>query len=65
MLPGAASVMSAAIWSPYRSNTDSTAPRSLYGTTMVSEAWDPVTPGESGSPNVATPEPADASRAST
>ena len=43
----------------------STAARSLYGSTIVSLVAAPVTPGVSGSPNVATPEPAAASSAST
>jgi len=64
MLPGLASVIRQAISSPNRSKTSSTAATLLYGTTMVSAAAAPVTPGEEGSPNVATPEPASASNAS-
>ncbi len=36
-------------------NASATAARSLYGSTIVSAAAAPVTPGESGRPNVATP----------
>lgn len=65
MLPGDASVMTQATWPSFAANAARTASRSLYGTTMVSPAWAPVTPGVSGSPKVATPEPAAASSAST
>ena len=65
MLAAAASVMTHAIWSPSSAKAASTARRSLYGSTIVSAALAPVTPGVSGSPNVATPEPALASSAST
>lgn len=61
MLPAAASVMIAAMCCPSAANASSTARRSLYGSTMVSPAAAPVTPGESGRPKVATPEPAAAS----
>src|SRR5712675_3799761 len=64
MFAGHASVMTAAIAGPRSANTADTAPGSLYGSTIVSPAAAPVTPGESGSPNVATPEPAAASSAS-
>ncbi len=65
MLPAAASVMTAAISSPCAAKAASTAATSLYGSTIVSLAAAPVTPGESGRPSVATPEPAAASSAST
>ena len=65
MLPGAASVIRQAISEPYRSKTSRTASVSLYSTTSVSAACAGVTPGESGAPRVATPEPAAASNAST
>ena len=65
MFAGHASVTTQAIWSPRVANASRTAASSLYGSTMVSLADAPVTPGESGRPNVATPEPAEASRAST
>lgn len=64
MLPAAASVMIAAMCGPSAAKASSTAVMSLYGSTMVSPAAAPVTPGESGRPRVATPEPAAASRAS-
>src|SRR6516225_10724898 len=63
MLAGQASVITAAIDEPRSANTADAASGSLYGSTMVSPAAAPVTPGESGSPNVATPEPAAASSA--
>jgi hypothetical protein len=65
MLPAAASVITAAIASPCSANAARTASTSLYRSTIVSPAAAPVTPGVSGRPRVATPEPADASRAST
>ena len=65
MLPGLASVITAAIWSPNFSKVCATASMSLYGNTIVSAAMAPVTPGEDGKPSVATPEPASASSAST
>ena len=65
MLPAAASVMIAAMSPPSAANIASTAAASLYGSTMVSLAAAPVTPGESGKPSVATPEPAATSSAST
>ena len=65
MLPAAASVMTAAIRSPCAAKAASTAPRSLYGNTIVSAVAAPVTPGVSGSASVATPDPAAASSAST
>jgi len=63
MLPAAASVMIAEM-SALLANAASTAGMSLYGSTIVSLAAAPVTPGESGRPSVATPEPAAASSAS-
>src|SRR5215468_1347756 len=65
MLAAAASVITHAISGPNRSKASATAPTSLYGSTIVSAAWAPVTPGVSGSPRVATPDPAAASSAST
>lgn len=65
MFPGDASVITQAISPAFAAKAFCTAPRSLYGRTMVSPACAPVTPGVSGSPNVATPDPADASSAST
>ena len=65
MLPAAASVIIAAISAPSAAKAASTAAMSLYGSTIVSLAAAPVTPGESGRPRVATPEPAAASSAST
>ena len=61
----AASVITHAISPPFAANACRTASASLYGSTMVSAVTAPVTPGESGSPKVATPEPAAASSAST
>ncbi len=65
MFAGHASVITQAIWSPWAANACRTASVSLYGSTSVSAAAAPVTPGESGSPKVATPDPAAASSAST
>src|ERR1700678_304105 len=65
MFAGHASVITHAIDEPRSAKTDEVASRSLYGSTMVSAVAAPVTPGVSGSPNVATPEPAAASSAST
>jgi hypothetical protein len=65
MLPATASVMTQAISSPRSAKTRSSASVSLYGRTRVSPAVAAGTPGESGRPNVATPEPAEASRLST
>ena len=65
MLPAAASVMTQAILGPSSAKADSTASRSLYGSTTVSAVTWPGTPGVSGSPSVTTPEPAWASSAST
>ena len=65
MLPGAASVIRHAILSPYCAKAFLTASVSLYGSTIVSPACAPVTPGVSGSAKVARPEPAAASSAST
>ena len=64
MLPGTGSTSSAAMRSPRSWNSASTAARSLNGRTTVSPTAAAGTPGESGSPRVATPEPADASRLS-
>ena len=63
MLAGHASVITQAI-SARLANASSTASIELYGSTIVSAADAPVTPGVSGSPNVATPDPAAASSAS-
>lgn len=65
MFPGDASVITHAISPGCAANAARTASRSLYGSTIVSPAWAPVTPGVSGRPKVATPEPAAASSAST
>ena len=65
MLPGLASVITQAISSPNLAKASSTAATSLYGSTIVSAAVAPVTPGVDGRPSVATPEPASASSAST
>ena len=65
MLAAAASVITQAMSPPRTRKTSSTAATSLYGSTTVSPACAPVTPGVSGSASVATPEPADASSAST
>src|SRR6202044_4229390 len=64
MLAGQASVITQAMSSGRVANTWRTASGSLYGSTIVSAAAAPVTPGESGSPNVGTPDPAAASSAS-
>ena len=58
MLPATGSTMTAAISSPRRAKTSSTAIASLKGTVSVSAAVPAVTPGLSGRPSVATPEPA-------
>src|ERR1700761_7981109 len=55
MLAGHDSVMTHAMSSPRAATTAATAAMSLYGSTIVSEAAAPVTPGDSGRPNVATP----------
>lgn len=65
MLPGEASVITQAISPGWAAKAACTASRSLYGSTIVSLAWAPVTPGVSGSAKVATPEPAAASSEST
>lgn len=65
MFPGEASVMTQAISPGCRWKASWTASRSLYGSTIVSPAWAPVTPGVSGSAKVATPLPAAASSEST
>ena len=61
MFPATGSTSTAAISSPRAANSASTAARSLNGATSVSATVAGVTPGESGSPSVATPEPAAAS----
>ena len=55
MLPGEASVITQAISPGCAAKAARTASRSLYGSTMVSPACAPVTPGVSGSAKVATP----------
>ena len=65
MLAGQDSVITQAISAPRAPNSSVTAAASLYGSTTVSAAEAPVTPGVSGRPRVATPEPAATSRAST
>ena len=65
MFAAAASVITQAISAPRAANAASTAATSLYGSTIVSPACAPVTPGVSGRARVATPEPAAASSAST
>lgn len=65
MLPGEASVITQAISPGCAAKAARTASRSLYGSTTVSPAVAPVTPGVSGSPKVARPDPAAASSAST
>lgn len=65
MLPGDASVITHAISPGCAAKAARTASRSLYGSTIVSPACAPVTPGVSGRPKVATPDPAAASSAST
>ena len=65
MLAGQASVITQAISPPRAANSSVTAAGSLYGSTTVSAADAPVTPGVSGSPRVATPDPAATSSAST
>jgi hypothetical protein len=62
MFPGTGSTRTAAISSPRLWKRSSTAARSLNATTSVSPTAAAVTPGESGRPRVATPEPAAASR---
>jgi hypothetical protein len=65
MFAGQASVITQAICSPRSANSAVTASLSLYGSTTVSAADAPVTPGVSGRPRVATPDPAATSSAST
>jgi hypothetical protein len=65
MFAGHASAITHAISEPRAANSSRTAPGSLYGSTTVSAADAPVTPGVSGRPRVATPEPAATSSAST
>src|ERR1700685_2240820 len=65
MFAGQASVITQAISSPLAANSAVAASGSLYGSTTVSAADAPVTPGVSGRPSVATPDPAATSSAST
>ena len=58
MFPATGSTMIAATRPALASSTASVAARSLYGATSVSAVAPGVTPGLSGRPNVATPEPA-------
>ena len=58
MLPGAASVITQAMAGPWAANASTRAGTSLNGRTTVSAAVAPVTPGLSGSANVASPLPA-------
>src|SRR6202044_2093610 len=58
MLAGHASVITQAMSSPRAANSAVTASASLYGSTIVSAADAPVTPGVSGRPSVAPPDPA-------
>ncbi|MND01478.1 hypothetical protein D3C83_204840 [compost metagenome] len=64
MLAAIGSTMTAAISGPYALNADRTAPRSLYGTLIVSLATASETPALSGVPKVIAPEPAFTSRLS-
>ena len=57
MFPTTGSRITAAM-SPCSSNSAATASRSLNGAVSVSATAPGVTPGESGKPSVATPEPA-------
>jgi hypothetical protein len=65
MFPGTGSTRIAARPSPYCATAAAIASTSLYGHTIVSAVTAVGTPGVEGSPNVATPEPALASSAST
>ncbi len=58
MLPATGSTRTAAMSRPRAAKIASTAARSLNGATSVSATVAGVTPGESGRPSVATPEPA-------
>src|ERR1700761_9364028 len=58
MFAGQASVITQAISAPRAANSSVTAAASLYGSTTVSAADAPVTPGVFGRPRVATPAPA-------
>src|SRR5699024_2178912 len=58
IFPETGSTITAAISFPYNSNAFSTLAVSLYGTVTVFFAIPSGTPGLSGNPNVATPEPA-------
>ena len=64
MLPATGSTMIAAIVSPISSNNLRTASESLYGNVIVFSATPCGTPGLSGTPKVARPEPAFTKRAS-
>ncbi len=57
-LPTTGSRMIPAIWSRFSSNKALTASKSLNGAVRVLLVTDLGTPGESGKPRVATPEPA-------
>ena len=57
MLPATGSTITAAM-SAFSSKSRASASTSLYGATSVSATAPGVTPGESGSPSVATPDPA-------
>ena len=64
MFAATGSTITQAMSPPRASNRSWTASTELYEATSVSAAVAPVTPGESGRPKVATPEPARASSAS-
>jgi hypothetical protein len=64
MLPTTGSTMTAAMSAPCSAKTCSSAAVSLKGAVMVFAATEAVTPGLSGRPRVATPEPALTSRLS-
>ena len=59
MLAAAASVITAAISPGCAAKAARTASMSLYGSTITSAVVPAVTPAESGSAKVATPDPAD------
>jgi len=58
MLPATGSTMTAAIAAGWAANRRATASRSLKAAVSVSRAVPSVTPGLSGTPNVAAPDPA-------
>ena len=64
MFAGQASVITQAIFVPCSAKARRTASASLYGSTRVLAVIAAGIPGESGRPNVATPDPAAASSAS-